>query len=188
MLKVCLTVVKSVYTIQILDHFGKYQCPSLPALPRVDATPEPEICRESFSVYQFGPCYQIFTSQICNRKKCLPGPELCSVLVLALAPADNTRAAFSFENGFKYTWKVMRAQVTTVNAAVPSWLFQILAYDPPTVPWRSMNLFCKTLGSHATPCFAGCTTWASGSKLHNFGGTWNSQPHGLACYVYICTL
>ena len=89
------------------SNFGENQCPSLRALPRVDATPEPEICRDVLSPSVLGPCYQTFTCEICNCKKCPLGPELCSVLVLALAPADNTCAAFSFESGFKYTLRML---------------------------------------------------------------------------------
>lgn len=66
-LKVCLTVVKSVEVHN--SNFGSF-CPSPRALPRVDATPEPEICRDVLSSSVLGPCYQRFTSKIlCNCKK-----------------------------------------------------------------------------------------------------------------------
>ena len=146
---------------------------------------------EMFSVHQFSdPAIKhLPVKYYAIARKCPLGPELYSVLVLALAPADNTRAAFSFENGFKYTLRMLHKRSWEPLRSPQSIQQYLLGFSKSLrtirpVPWRSMNLFRKTLGSHATPCFAGCTTGASGSKVHNFGGKWNSQPHGLACYVF----
>lgn len=64
---------------------------------------------EMFSVHQFSdPAIKdLPVKYYAIAKKSPLGPELCSVLVLALAPADNTSAAFSFENGFKYTLRML---------------------------------------------------------------------------------